>query len=168
MQQASLLVIVLCLTACSMTSAPDEFGRVPVEVRLVRSLPSIAGERIVGRVVSPSVIQVVSGFEANVGVIAHELVHVIQWHRIGPSFPIVYVAQVIAHGYWDAPLEVEARALATTDFYVSWARDVIAHGHAGAPLMAPLPPTACGENGVPHVTVTCAASPRHVDALGGR
>ena len=130
MQQVSLLVIVLCLTACAMTHAPDDLGRVPVEVRVVRSLPSIAGVEIAGRVIGPNVIQVVSGFETNVGVIAHELVHVTQWHRIGPSFPIVYIAQVIARGYLDAPLEVEARELAETDFYRSWARDVIARGGA--------------------------------------
>ena len=27
MRQVSLLVIILCLTACSLTSAPDHFGR---------------------------------------------------------------------------------------------------------------------------------------------
>lgn len=45
--------------------------------------------------------------------IEHEICHVRQWWRYGlVAFPIVYLWQLWHYGYWDAPLEVEARAVA--------------------------------------------------------
>ena len=126
MRQVSLLVVVLCLTACMMTSAPDDAGRVPVTVRVVAHLRPVAGVEIVGRVASPHVIEIVSGYETSARLIAHELVHVIQWHRTGVGYPLAYVLQVVAYGYWDAPFEVEARAMEADGFYLDWARDIIA------------------------------------------
>jgi hypothetical protein len=43
---------------------------------------------------------------------AHELVHIDQINRLGPvTFSIVYLWQMAKYGYWNMPLEIEARAL---------------------------------------------------------
>ena len=39
----------------------------------------------------------------------HELVHVCQWARLGPLFPLVYLALALRYGYYMHPFEVEAR-----------------------------------------------------------
>jgi hypothetical protein len=44
-------------------------------------------------------------------VVPHELVHVAQYQRLGGIEPFmkVYIRECLVHGYFDAPLEVEAR-----------------------------------------------------------
>lgn len=43
----------------------------------------------------------------------HELVHVLQYQRLGGIHPFMrrYVVEILFHGYLEAPLEVEAREL---------------------------------------------------------
>lgn len=43
--------------------------------------------------------------------IAHELVHVLQYERLGGTWPFVreYLRQCLRQGYWSAELEIEAR-----------------------------------------------------------
>lgn len=44
------------------------------------------------------------------GLIAHELVHVAQIKRLGAvRFAVVYLYQLARYGYWNMPLEIEAR-----------------------------------------------------------
>ena len=46
------------------------------------------------------------------GLIAHEKVHVEQIVRLGPfKFTFLYLWYNLKYGYWDNPLEVEARTL---------------------------------------------------------
>ena len=42
--------------------------------------------------------------------VKHELRHTEQWLKLGPLFPVVYLALLIAHGYKNHPLERDARA----------------------------------------------------------
>lgn len=46
-------------------------------------------------------------------ILPHELVHVLQYQRLGGIQPFMrrYVVEMLFHGYQDAPLEVEAREL---------------------------------------------------------
>jgi len=43
--------------------------------------------------------------------VAHELVHVAQYQRLGGTWPFLrdYLWQCLREGYWNAPLEIEAR-----------------------------------------------------------
>ena len=43
--------------------------------------------------------------------VAHELVHVLQYERLGGTWPFLrdYLHQCLAEGYWNAPMEIEAR-----------------------------------------------------------
>lgn len=43
--------------------------------------------------------------------IAHELVHVLQYERLGGTWPFLrdYLRQCLRQGYWSAPMEIEAR-----------------------------------------------------------
>ncbi len=43
--------------------------------------------------------------------VAHELVHVAQYERLGGTWPFLrdYLWQCLREGYWNAPLEIEAR-----------------------------------------------------------
>lgn len=124
--RAALLLAVL-LVACGSFHDPCEVGRYPVTLTVVASLtPSHVGGHAVGaRVVSPTDIVILPEYRTSVRLVAHELAHIVQWNRIGWDFPIVYAHQVITFGYWDAPLEIEARAAAVDAWYLAWAWDVI-------------------------------------------
>ena len=122
-------LVLLCflLTSCVMTRAPDEFGRVPVEVRVVdRIWPARTtdGTTVAGRVMRPTLIVVLEG-HASERLVAHELCHVLQWYRVGPAFPLVYAAQSVLRGYRGMPLEVEARAAEGDPWFLAWARDLL-------------------------------------------
>lgn len=51
------------------------------------------------------------GCELDLRLMAHELRHVMQYEVLGgiPWFMAIYIPQVMAHGYRDAPLEVDAQ-----------------------------------------------------------
>ena len=50
----------------------------------------------------------------NLRLLAHEFVHVAQYERLGKQiFLQEYIQQIAAHGYPDAPFELEAEAKAT-------------------------------------------------------
>jgi len=101
---------------------PAEIARgLPVELRIVDELTP---EWAHARALNANAIAVRRG-RVTETLVAHELVHIMQWRRIGWSFPIVYAHQVATFGYWDAPLEVEARRLQGDAFYLAWARDLI-------------------------------------------
>ena len=43
--------------------------------------------------------------------VAHELVHVLQFERLGGTWPFLqnYLHECLTEGYWSAPMEIEAR-----------------------------------------------------------
>lgn len=43
--------------------------------------------------------------------VAHELVHVLQYEKLGGTWPFLrdYMRQCLTEGYWSAPMEIEAR-----------------------------------------------------------
>jgi hypothetical protein len=43
--------------------------------------------------------------------VAHELVHVLQYEKLGGTWPFLrdYLRQCLTEGYWSAPMEIEAR-----------------------------------------------------------
>jgi len=46
----------------------------------------------------------------NHGLLQHEAIHVEQIDRLGPfKFTVLYLWYLLRHGYWDNPLEIEAR-----------------------------------------------------------
>ena len=50
----------------------------------------------------------------NLRLLTHEFVHVAQYERLGrEGFLQEYIQQIAAHGYLDAPFELEAEAKAT-------------------------------------------------------
>jgi hypothetical protein len=124
---APLLLIAALLAACSV-DFETPFLRPYVEIVPVDGFTPccVDGVGIRARVVQPFAIHVLRGFERNVDLIAHELVHVMQWQRYGAAFPAVYLEQVMRYGYRDAPLEVEARNESGKPFYQRWAVYLIA------------------------------------------
>ena len=129
MNRAAFVVILLALllTACGINQ-PDALGRYPVTLVVVEHLePGPLGpSSVAARVTAPDRIVVEREWRHNGRVIAHELRHIVQWNETGSDYLIVYWLQVIAHGYEDAPFEVEAREAEISTWYREWARDLIA------------------------------------------
>jgi hypothetical protein len=134
------LAWLLLLGACSID---EDLGIVRpwVEIVPVESfIPCCVEERpIRARVVQPFAIHVLRGLERDVDLIAHELVHVMQWQRHGAAFPILYLEQIARHGYRDAPFEVEARTMASTRYYQAWALYLIARLPSDLPAQGAVP-----------------------------
>jgi len=132
--RVAVAVLALLLAACGSFRAPDELGRYPVTLVAVERVSSgVLGPRnVAARTVAPDVIHVLREHQHHVGLVAHELRHIVQWNEHGPGYLIAYNAQVATHGYHDAPYEVDARAAEMDPWYRAWARDVIA-AHAEAP-----------------------------------
>jgi hypothetical protein len=78
-------------------------GGVPVLV-VRRLIPSWA----VGQAIGDTVL-VVQGYETDAGIIAHELVHVAQYRRLGVAFIGAYFLEYLKHGYEGNLFEREAR-----------------------------------------------------------
>jgi hypothetical protein len=78
-------------------------GGVPVLI-VRRLIPSWA----VGQAIGDTVL-VVKGYESDAGIIAHELVHVAQYKRMGVAFVGAYFLECLKHGYQDNLFEREAR-----------------------------------------------------------
>jgi hypothetical protein len=78
-------------------------GGVPVLV-VRRLIPTWA----VGQAVGDTVL-VVKGYENDAGIIAHELVHVAQYKRLGVAFIGAYFLEYLKHGYELNAFEREAR-----------------------------------------------------------
>lgn len=59
-------------------------------------------------------IYVCKGHENSGELIAHECRHVYQYQELGSinNFLATYLPQIVAYGYWDAPLETDARRAA--------------------------------------------------------
>ena len=117
----------LLLTACGINQ-PDEIGRYPVTLVVVEHIqPGLLGPaNVAARVTAPDRIVIKREYQRHVGLVAHELRHIVQWNEVGADYLVTYWLQVITHGYWDAPFEVEAREAAQSTWYRAWARDVIA------------------------------------------
>ncbi len=55
----------------------------------------------------------VAGSQASWGTLLHESCHVLQFRRLGKvRFVLLFLWYSVRYGYWDNPLEVEARAFA--------------------------------------------------------
>jgi hypothetical protein len=78
-------------------------GGVPVLI-VRRLIPAWA----VGQAVGDTVL-VVSGYESDAGIIAHELVHVAQYRRLGLRFFSAYLLEYARNGYELNAFEREAR-----------------------------------------------------------
>jgi hypothetical protein len=78
-------------------------GGVPVLI-VSRLIPSWA----VGQAIGDTVL-VVKGYENDAGIIAHELVHVAQYRRLGVAFIGAYFLEYLKHGYEFNRFEREAR-----------------------------------------------------------
>jgi hypothetical protein len=78
-------------------------GGVPVLV-VRRLVPAWA----VGQAIGDTVL-VVEGYEADAGIIAHELVHVAQYRRYGLRFFSLYLLEYARNGYEGNAFEREAR-----------------------------------------------------------
>lgn len=70
--------------------------------RVRRLLPGWAGAQAVGNFVFLRE-------DMPESLLNHELVHVGQFARYAPWFPVLYLLATLAHGYRDNPFEVEAR-----------------------------------------------------------
>jgi hypothetical protein len=66
-------------------------------------------------------------YKPNLRFVAHELMHVHQWHKYGWAFPLVYAYHWVIAGfsYWNNALEVEARAAENDEHYIEWARVIL-------------------------------------------
>ena len=63
-----------------------------------------------------STVYVLPGHETNPHLIAHEQVHLDQVQRLGPAkFTVLYLWYNLRYGYWNNPLEVEAREVSGSD-----------------------------------------------------
>ena len=73
-----------------------------------------------------NVILVKRGGELTKRLLAHELAHVLQWRTLG-VFPFMfhYACHLIRHGYDAHPLEIEARAAETKNYYLEWAEEIL-------------------------------------------
>lgn len=59
-----------------------------------------------------SVVYVLPSHENDRGLLAHEQVHLDQITRLGPTrFTVLYLWYNLRYGYWNNPLEVEARQI---------------------------------------------------------
>lgn len=97
------------------------FGRVKVDITFTRRIwPSW----VAAQVLTPRRIRVKSGTPLNRRLLAHELVHVIQWERYGWSFPIRYLWEM-RHGYHKNRFEVEAYYLEMKPEFRKWAEDIL-------------------------------------------
>lgn len=104
--------------------------RVPVDVRFSRLVPPQAAAWVPW----PRTIRFKPGTPLYVGLMAHELMHVLQAEKYGKAWPAVYLAQWLktgimigsfARAYHEMPFEKEARrAEQDLDMRV-WARDII-------------------------------------------
>lgn len=57
-------------------------------------------------------------------ILAHELCHVDQWERYKLGMVVRYLTG-LRLGYWDNPLEVEARKAERNPDYISWAESIL-------------------------------------------
>ena len=66
------------------------------------------------------------GIDLTERLLAHELAHVRQWRKLGRcGFVWHYAGQLLRYGYFQNPLEVEARAGEDNKFYLAWARRLL-------------------------------------------
>jgi hypothetical protein len=119
----SLLALLL---GCTRPMLPHEIREEPVELRVVSSVwpGEMDGRPVISRVVTPDAIEVLRG-RVSESIVAHELVHIEQWRQMGARFPVEYARQFVLYGYWDAPLEVDARARSTDPHFRDWAWELI-------------------------------------------
>lgn len=119
------LALMLLLSSCGINTM-DEGGRHPVTLTVGDTINCGLAPRCEAQVRSMNEIYALRGYEDNLNLIAHELVHTVQWREYGAvGFPIAYALQVVSYGYQDAPFEVEARELANDPWYEAWAADLI-------------------------------------------
>jgi hypothetical protein len=97
------------------------FGRVKVKVTFTRR---IWPKWVVAQVPLPRTILVRSGYPLSVPLLAHELVHVIQWEQHGWLFALKYLWE-LRRGYRNNRFEIEARYLQEKPEFIRWAVDVI-------------------------------------------
>lgn len=63
-----------------------------------------------GVALAPFSIYILPEAMADSGLIRHEQVHWRQWQKMGTlRYYMTYLYQVLRYGYWNAPMEVEAR-----------------------------------------------------------
>lgn len=126
MRRYAPLIIIILLAACA-SITPNEVGRHPVELMVVDQLWCFTVPDCFGQVVSANKIRMLRGYHTNTTLVAHELVHTVQWRELGRvGFLITYAKQFVAYGYDNMPLEVQARELAAHPWYQAWAMDLIA------------------------------------------
>jgi hypothetical protein len=73
-----------------------------------------------------NVILIRRGVPVTEQLLAHELAHVLQWRLMGVlPFLFNYLKYFLRHGYPDHPMERQARAAASQDFYRRWANLIL-------------------------------------------
>jgi hypothetical protein len=118
-----LYLLLLLLSGCIQQAALGPLEERPrVDLIVVDSLtPSWAH----AQVKSPDRILILEEHQTSVGLVAHELCHVVQWINLGGRFTIEYGTQYALFGYEDMPLEVECQGLEDDPWYREWAGLVI-------------------------------------------
>lgn len=97
------------------------FGRVKVSITFTRR---IWPKWVVAQVLSPRSIRVKSGTPLSRRLLAHELVHVIQWEQYGWGFAIRYLWELRRGYLWNA-FEREAYELENHQAFRDWAQDIL-------------------------------------------
>ena len=119
------LLAVVLLVGCQLTTDPDLDGRYPVEM-IVVGVGKVGGDRA-ARVTAPTTFIIEDRWATHVGLVAHELCHIVQWNEMGyTAFLLEYSRQWRKYGYDDMPLELECYELENDPWYRAWAKDVIA------------------------------------------
>lgn len=97
-------------------------ARVKVTIHFFRTLiPAWAA----AQVIVPRKVFVREGVNLTRHLLAHELVHVMQWEHYGIRFGFLYLCSVARHGYHDSPYEIEARQLERHPAFLTWADDLL-------------------------------------------
>lgn len=101
-----------------------KYGRVKVNVTFTRR---VWPKWVAAQVLWPRSVRVRSGVPLHKRLLAHELVHVIQWEQFGWWFPIMYLWE-LRNGYASNRFEIEAYALESKVEFVQWASEILSNG----------------------------------------
>jgi len=98
-------------------------------IRRVPFLLAWPPRRYAAQVLIPGLIFVLAGARVTPRLIAHELAHVDQIQRLGwVHYVVRYVTLLARYGYWNHPMEIEARGMEVNERQLTRARRVIAGG----------------------------------------
>jgi hypothetical protein len=99
------------------------FGRVKVNVTFTRR---VWPKWVAAQVLWPRSVRVRSGVPLHNRLLAHELVHVIQWEQFGWRFPFMYLWE-LRNGYARNKFEIEAYTLENKLEFVQWASEILSN-----------------------------------------